>query len=189
MANDKLIYASEARKAILNADPKLAYCIDSVPAVDAKEVVHGRWDDRTNPQWPAYDIRHCSVCVVGIFQKQNCEIRMRTGTTAPTAVQRWMVMGMAEKRLIDANVLRVHRGINVGANLGGLRAIVLEKDIRNAPTVDAVEVVYCKDCKCWEHMCDGMGDCTNAAFHLDGCPDPTMAFNDYCSRGERKDND
>lgn len=45
-----------------------------------------------------------------------------------------------KKRLIDANALRVHRGINVGANLGGLRAIVLEKDIRNAPTVDAVEV-------------------------------------------------
>lgn len=22
----------------------------------------GRWYDRTNPQWPAYDIRHCSMC-------------------------------------------------------------------------------------------------------------------------------
>ena len=44
MANEKLIYASEARKAILNADPKLAYCIDSVPAVDAVEVVHGLWE-------------------------------------------------------------------------------------------------------------------------------------------------
>ena len=47
-----------------------------------------------------------------------------------------------EKRLIDANALRVHRGINVGASLGGFRAIVLEKDIRNAPIVDAVEVVH-----------------------------------------------
>ena len=38
MAKDKLIYASEARKAILKADPKLAYCIDSIPGVDAVEV-------------------------------------------------------------------------------------------------------------------------------------------------------
>ena len=30
--------------------------------VDAVEVVHGRWEDRENPQWKAYDIRHCSVC-------------------------------------------------------------------------------------------------------------------------------
>ena len=43
MAKDKLIYASAARKAILDADPKLAYCIDSIPGVDAVPVVHGRW--------------------------------------------------------------------------------------------------------------------------------------------------
>lgn len=35
MANEKLISASAARKAILKADPKLAYVIDNVPAVDA----------------------------------------------------------------------------------------------------------------------------------------------------------
>ncbi len=34
MVTEKLIYASAARKAILKADPKLAYVIDSVPAVD-----------------------------------------------------------------------------------------------------------------------------------------------------------
>ena len=39
MKDKKLIYASEARKAVLKADPKLAYCIDSVPGVDAVEVV------------------------------------------------------------------------------------------------------------------------------------------------------
>lgn len=42
MAN-KLIYASDARRAILKEDPKLAYCIDEIPGVDAVEVVHGRW--------------------------------------------------------------------------------------------------------------------------------------------------
>lgn len=35
MVKDKLIYASAARKAILKEDPKLAYCIDSIPGVDA----------------------------------------------------------------------------------------------------------------------------------------------------------
>lgn len=39
MANEKLIRASDARRAILQADPRLAYCIDSVPGVDAVEVV------------------------------------------------------------------------------------------------------------------------------------------------------
>lgn len=40
MANDKkLIYADDARRAILKADPKLAYCIDKLKAVDAVEVV------------------------------------------------------------------------------------------------------------------------------------------------------
>ena len=57
MEKNKLIYASDARKAILKEDPKLAYCIDSVPAVDAVEVVHGRW---------LYDMRNgkhfCSAC-------------------------------------------------------------------------------------------------------------------------------
>ena len=43
MPKDKLIYASAARKAILDADPKLAYCIDSVPGVDAVPVVYGYW--------------------------------------------------------------------------------------------------------------------------------------------------
>ena len=38
MANKKLLYASDARKAILKADPKLAYCVDGIPGVDAISV-------------------------------------------------------------------------------------------------------------------------------------------------------
>ena len=45
--------------------------------------------------------------------------------------------------------------------------------------------VRCKDCKHWVHMEDGMGDCTNNRFHLDGCPDPTMKADDFCCLGER----
>ena len=65
MANDKLIYASDARKAILKADPKLAYVIDNVPAVDAVEVAHGRWEYGKWEQghWVKGNERcRCSVC-------------------------------------------------------------------------------------------------------------------------------
>lgn len=29
---------------------------------DVAPVRHGRWVDKPNPQWKAYDIRYCSVC-------------------------------------------------------------------------------------------------------------------------------
>lgn len=32
------------------------------PTADVVEVRHGKWEDRPNPQWKAYDIRHCSKC-------------------------------------------------------------------------------------------------------------------------------
>lgn len=38
MATEKLIRASDARAAILRADPKLAYCIDNIKGVDAVEL-------------------------------------------------------------------------------------------------------------------------------------------------------
>ena len=39
MSSKKLIYADDARRAILQEDPKLAYCIERIKAVDAVEVV------------------------------------------------------------------------------------------------------------------------------------------------------
>ena len=59
MDGEKLIRASDARKAILNIDPKSAYCIDSIPAVDAVKVVHGRWIS-LSALWGEKSI--CSVC-------------------------------------------------------------------------------------------------------------------------------
>ncbi len=67
MANEKLIYASAARKAILKADPKLAHCIDSVPGVDAVEVVHGRWiEHRPN-------VYECTACNTWYGNYGGCE--------------------------------------------------------------------------------------------------------------------
>ena len=58
MTSEKLIYASSARGAVLRADPRLAYVIDNIPAVDAVEVVHGRNITKQHP----VDEFICSVC-------------------------------------------------------------------------------------------------------------------------------
>lgn len=50
-------------------------------------------------------------------------------------------------------------------------------------------ILRCKGCKYWLHMEDGFGDCTNGRFHLDGHADPTMNADDFCSCGERRDDD
>jgi hypothetical protein len=61
-------------------------------------------------------------------------------------------------------------------NFGGTTSLqCVERAIENAPTVDVVEVVRCKDCKHYYH-----GTCTNDfALNL-------MRENDYCSYGERR---
>lgn len=37
-------------------------CEHYKPTADVVEVKHGHWDDRENPRWRAYNIRHCSMC-------------------------------------------------------------------------------------------------------------------------------
>ena len=99
-----------------------------------------------------------------------------------------------EKRLIDANALMTFVSGYVDEpdyqHIGedwrcGVWAVGYEISI--APTVDAVEVVRCKDCKSWEQFnaCDGTKPhrCMNhdAIFYKRTAPD------DFCSYGERKD--
>lgn len=42
-------------------------------------------------------------------------------------------------RLIDADELKVHHGVRVSDNYGGIRAIVFKRDIDNAPTIIEAE--------------------------------------------------
>ena len=104
-----------------------------------------------------------------------------------------------EKRLIDANALiaeydRVHIGPPGGAR----------KLMEDAPSVDAVEVVRCKDCKWYEPCTDWgfdevtgkrdhskivekpYGECYGQDFHFteDGCL--RVGADDFCSYGERR---
>ena len=60
------------------------------------------------------------------------------------------------------------------------------KIISNLPTIDAVPVVRCKDCKRWKDSNDG-----ECPYHLTGDPyiddDPEEDF--FCAYGERKDDE
>lgn len=57
--------------------------------------------------------------------------------------------------------------------------------IKTAKPVDAVPVVRCRDCEYRKH------DITNAAYYCDNwdCCQVEVRENDFCSLGERKDND
>ena len=84
-----------------------------------------------------------------------------------------------EKRLIDANALIEE------ANAEGAYGYVDAFQIANAPTVDGVEVVRCQDCKHWHKetlFCD---------YTLYGEAQERVNWyaNDFCSYGERKDNE
>ena len=83
-----------------------------------------------------------------------------------------------KKRLIDANVLMEHleRCIEEGKGLFRAVCMAIKCFVEQMPTVDAVEVVRCKDCK---HNKDGF--CVGYHAQHDIMPD------DFCSYGERKE--
>jgi hypothetical protein len=90
-----------------------------------------------------------------------------------------------EKRieLIDRNVLQ-HKMFYVEEKQGGHGWVISLEDLSKAPTVDAVEVVRCKDCKRWHKdtfSCDFMKYGTHVY-------QPNWYEEDFCSYGERKDN-
>ena len=71
--------------------------------------------------------------------------------------------------------------IYFGAGMAaGVRGAIYH--IGKAPTVDAVEVVRCKECTHWSNGDDTYGICYR-------CPNTRqMRYDDFCSYGERKDN-
>ena len=72
-------------------------------------------------------------------------------------------------RLIDADALPRH------GNRGGL---VHWKDIENAPTIDAVQVVRCKDCVNCEY---------DSIFNQYWCGGSEVISDGFCNYGERED--
>lgn len=53
-----------------------------------------------------------------------------------------------------------------------------------APTIDAVEVIRCKDCKHWHEWENGTGMCQRSE---NSCFWFGVDFDDYCSFGERSE--
>lgn len=86
-------------------------------------------------------------------------------------------------RLIDADALKEKAVKMYGFGDGKYVSVA---NIDRQPTIDAVPVVRCAECKYWLFVEDGFGDCTNRRFHLDGCADPSMKMDDFCSIGERR---
>ncbi|WP_406044081.1 hypothetical protein [Succinimonas sp.] len=90
-----------------------------------------------------------------------------------------------EKRLIDANpiVQFIMDGLNNPDKLKALGhdAIEILAEIEFADTVDAVEVVRCKDC-IYATEDDGLLYC-DGPIGIFG----TVGFNDFCSCGERRE--
>ena len=90
-------------------------------------------------------------------------------------------------RYIDADTLRVPFVNWLNANMGteAMRHLMQEviDGIDEAPTVDAVEVVRCKDCKNWQQSVDGI---TKWCSVMRG---RETKYDDFCSCGERREED
>ena len=84
-------------------------------------------------------------------------------------------------RLIDADALGVGRcskDILPAAYCAGWNGLI--ELIEKAPTIDAVPVVRCRECKWWQED-DDIGHCDNP----DGL-DNYAKSDDFCSYGERR---
>lgn len=85
-------------------------------------------------------------------------------------------------RLIDADALKAEFTGNFGRELWHYTGIWATIDV--APTIDAVPVVRCKDCKHWND--DAMA-CDTLPW-VDSSEHANWYADDFCSYGERKEN-
>ncbi len=91
-----------------------------------------------------------------------------------------------EQRLIDANALR--------AKCDAPHWCVWMSEIDDAPTIDAVEVVRCKDCLHSRELNKYekqlyLDECVGCTRHSVSYHDAVMMGDDFCSYGERRDSD
>ena len=86
---------------------------------------------------------------------------------------------MAEKRLIDANALKSYMDECSKESRFRVYYGYAVSFINAAPTVDAVEVVRCRDCK-YLMFSDCYGECSKGYLGI-------VRPDDFCSRGERKE--
>lgn len=94
-----------------------------------------------------------------------------------------------EKRLIDANPLikRFSGGDAMKSLAEAVHDERFVRELQNAPTVDAVEVVRCKDCKHYRSYGPGTDGFESFGKCLLIDMDVDMPVNGYCCYGERRD--
>lgn len=82
-------------------------------------------------------------------------------------------------RLIDADAIPYVKTMYTV----GLLDMVTRFTIDTMPTIDAVPVVRCKDCKYWK-----LSQYNTMGIHICGRFSGVRGEHDFCSRGERRDN-
>jgi hypothetical protein len=82
-------------------------------------------------------------------------------------------------RLIDADATKQDFNLNFGSVT---HAVCANRIVDRQPTIDAVPVLRCWDCKNGTRLCDGYVRCSHPAGKV-----LLMTSTDFCSRGERKD--
>ena len=97
-----------------------------------------------------------------------------------------------EKRLIDADrAMEIVRDQGIAHpnayHLTNYATLIL----REAPTVDAVEVVRCRECKYWKQSGSKAGNSFSDMEYIGGCEFTKYCRreSDFCSCGERKESD
>lgn len=89
--------------------------------------------------------------------------------------------GWLRMRLIDADILEPHEQLeSMGNGKYEFVEVVYKDDIDDVPTIDAIPVVRCGECKYWKE-----GKCWN----MKGLnkTDGIVNADDFCSYGERED--
>lgn len=130
--------------------------LNEEPVADVAPVVHGLWEREPSSSWrwtPSGAVAvtrttyRCGLCGRGTAVKSNC--CPHCGAKDVDKLERQEYWG--NERCFD---------------------YVDAEDIDNAPTVDAVEVVRCKDCR---------------KFKTYACRMVASGYDDFCSYGERKE--
>lgn len=95
-----------------------------------------------------------------------------------------------DKRLVDVNPLieRFSGGDDMKSMAESLHDSIFVETLRNAPTVDAVEVVRCPDCVYCEKELGSLWCCKSWNRFDSTPPYNKVSGEDYCSRGERRTN-
>ena len=96
----------------------------------------------------------------------------------------------SEKRLIDANAfLKDILTAGIGKTIIEYSESDIAYMIRKRPSVDAVEVVRCRECKHWKPSGSKTGNSFSDMEYIGGCEFTNYyrTESDFCSYGERKE--